>query len=577
MSDIPGVDWAAMAQAWIDADPDPNTQSELAALVAAADNDALADRVGGELAFGTAGLRGIVGAGSNRMNRAVVTRTTRGLADYLLDRMVDSRTLPVIVGHDARLTSREFAETTAGVLVAAGLVVRYFDRPVPTPLVAYAAKQLGAIAAVAITASHNPAEYNGYKVYAANAAQLNAPANAEIAKRIAAAGAARSVRCVEGVFSGAHPRAEPISEELFERYLAELDTLRDASNRARDLRVVYTPLHGVGARFVERTFRRAGYSSFTMVAEQAEPDGTFPTAPFPNPEEPHVLDLAVRDAVAARADLVLANDPDADRLSVCIPTPSGRFTQLTGDQIGILLADDLLSRASPTPTPLVVSTVVSSPMIERIAAAYGARSERTLTGFKWICNAGLALERDAGVRFVFGYEEALGYALPMVRDKDGISAALLFADIAARCRGEGRSVRERLDELYRRHGLWVSHPRSLAVAGWRGAARIAAAMARIRTAPPTQIAGIGVERIRDFSVPEAGAPSWRGAADVVELHLDGGSRVLLRPSGTEPKLKIYTEVHREIRDGQDVRVVEAELGGVAEAATREVAESLDLW
>lgn len=576
MSEPSRIDWGAVANAWIDQDPDPNTRDELAALVVAGDPDALAERLGATLEFGTAGLRGVVGAGPNRMNQAVVTRVARGLAEHLLDRIPDARALPVVVGHDARLSSPVFAEVVVGVLVAAGLRVRYFQQAVPTPLVAYAAKQLGAVAAVVVTASHNPAEYNGIKVYAENAAQLGAPADAQVARRIAAVGPARAVPRRDALGSGSDPSAEPVPEALFERYLAELDRVRGGAGGARGLRIVYTPLHGVGARFVERALRRAGYTAVDVVPEQAAPDGRFPTVPRPNPEEPGVLDLAVRRATVLGADLLLANDPDADRLGVCVPRPGGGFVQLTGDQVGLLLADHLLAFASRTPPPLIVSTIVSSSMLERFVGDHGARLERTLTGFKWICNAGLALERQGGVRFLFGYEEALGYAVPIVRDKDGISAAVLFADLAARCRAEGKSVRERLDELFVRYGLWVNRPRSIVRSGRAGLAAITAAMDRLRRDPPTRLGGQRVVGLHDLAEGAATRPPWLGAADLVELSLQGGGRVLVRPSGTEPKLKIYTELCREVPHGANVAALEDGLGGVADAVSGEVAEHLGL-
>jgi phosphomannomutase len=283
MSEPGRHDWVSVAEAWIDQDPDPATREELAALVVARDLDALAERLGATLEFGTAGLRGVVGAGPNRMNQAVVTRVARGLAEHLRDRVPDARALPVVVGHDARLSSPVFAEVVVGVLVAAGLRVRYFERAVPTPLVAYAAKQLGAVAAVVVTASHNPAEYNGIKVYAENAAQLGPPADEEVARRIAAVGSARAVPRRDAIELGSDPGAEPVSEALFERYLAELDLVRGGAAGARDLRIVYTPLHGVGARFVERALRRAGYAAVDVLPEQAAPDGASLPSRGPTP------------------------------------------------------------------------------------------------------------------------------------------------------------------------------------------------------------------------------------------------------------------------------------------------------
>ncbi len=566
----------AAVREWIDGDPDPDTRAELEQLVAQGATDQLAERMGGSLEFGTAGLRGLVGAGALRMNRAVVIRTTRGIADYLLDRVIDARSLPVIVGYDGRTSSRRFAEDVVGVLVAAGVHVRYFAAPVPTPLVAYAARQLGAALAIVVTASHNPPQYNGYKVFAGNAAQLGSPADREIARRITEVGPARSVPNAVSAMGGEDERAEPIPDSLFERYLAEVAAYRPGADLVRDLRIVYTPLHGVGGRYVAAAFERAGYPPLQIVPEQAEPDGAFPTVQFPNPEEPGALDLGIALAERADADLLLANDPDADRLSVCVPTPSGRWTPLTGNQVGLLLADFILSRAPQQPTPLVVSSIVSSPMLEAIAESHGARCERTLTGFKWICNAGMALEAAGGCRFVFGYEEALGYAIPVVRDKDGISAALLLADLAASCRAAGQSLRERLDGLYRRHGLWVSHPRTITRPGREGAAAIAAAMDQIRRSPPDRLGAHSLERAVDYREGAEDRAPWLPAANLVELVLDGGSRVFVRPSGTEPRLKIYTELRVDLSADAGVRAEEAAATEVAAQISQEVAEFVGL-
>ena len=576
MNDVPEPSLAEKALRWIAQDPDPETQEELRKIVEAGDKDELASRMDRPLEFGTAGLRGVIGAGLARMNRAVVIRTTSGVADYLLDRVVDSRTLPVVVGYDARLHSRRFAEDVVGVLVAAGIHVRYFRDPVPTPLVAYCARQLGAMMAIVVTASHNPPEYNGYKVYSGNAIQLNSPADQDIAARIARAGSAKDVPRQPRATAGGSPLAEPISSEMFQRYLAEVDVYRPGLGLSRDLKVVYTPLHGVGGRYVTDAFARAGYPSLHVVAEQAEPDGNFPTVRFPNPEEPGTLDLAQALARQVDADLVIANDPDADRLSVCVPTPSGRWVQLTGNQVGLLLADFLLALAARRPTPLVISSVVSSPMLDSIAAVHGARVERTLTGFKWICSAGLTLERQGGCRFVFGYEEAHGYAIPVVRDKDGISAGLLFADLASSCRASGQTVRERLDELYRQHGLWVSHPVTVTCAGSEGRTRIAAAMEKLRRRPPECMADLAVQEVVDFAVGAEDRAPWLPATSLVELVLAGGSRVFVRPSGTEPKLKIYIEICVELLRKQVVCEREAQAHETAKRVSQEVAEYLGL-
>jgi phosphomannomutase len=528
---------------WIDGDPDAETRAELTALLHAADEPELAERFAMPLAFGTAGLRGVVGAGPARMNRAVVMRVTRALADWLLQRVPDAKILPILLGWDGRASSRGFAEDTAGVLAAAGLTVRYFEQPVPTPLVAFAARELGACAAVVVTASHNPPEYNGYKVYGPAASQITPPIDREIAERIASGPPASAVPRIADAFGGKSPLVRPVPPTLAERYLAQLDALRGAGPADRDFALVYTPLHGVGRDLAERALRRAGFARLHVVAEQAEPDGRFPTLRFPNPEEPGSLDLALALGQRTGAELVLANDPDADRLGVCVSAPSGRFVQLTGNQIGILLADWVLSRAPPSPQPLVVATIVSSPMIAAVAAAHGARLELTLTGFKWIWLAALELERREGVRFAFGYEEALGYAAGrLVRDKDGISAALLFAELAASSRAAGHSVLERLDELYRRYGLWVSAQRSVVRPGTGGRVDIDRATDTAAERLPNVLGGRRVVSVRDFRKGGDTRAAWLGTAPLVELGLEGGGRVLVRPSGTEPKLKIYVDL-----------------------------------
>ncbi|MEZ4224062.1 MAG: phospho-sugar mutase [Polyangiaceae bacterium] len=535
---------ADRARTWAEHDPDPETRAELLALVDAGDEAELIERMAAPLEFGTAGLRGIVAAGESRMNRAVVIRATRGLATTLLKRVADARTLPVIVGYDGRNSSRALAEETVAVLSAAQIPVRVFDAPAPTPLVAYAAKELAAQAAVVVTASHNPPEYNGYKVYAPNAAQIVPPWDTEIAAAIAEAGPACDVPRDAGAFD----RAERVPDSLVDRYLDEVDAVRPSGEKRQDFTIVYTPMHGVGGELVKRAFARAGYR-LEVVREQAEPDGNFPTVRFPNPEEPGALDLAIALAERSEAELILANDPDADRLAACVRTPAGRFVQLTGNQIGILLADLMLQNALPAPRPAVLSSIVSSPMLGAIASAYDAYFEQTLTGFKWIWNAALDLEASSGVRYCFGYEEALGYSVGrIVRDKDGISAALLFADLAAQCRARGTTVLEHLHALYRRHGLWVSVQKSVTCPGSEGVAQIAGAMQRLRQEPPSTLADVAVLEQVDYREGAEHRPRWLAATDLIALSLADQGRVLVRPSGTEPKLKIYVDLRGDLGD-----------------------------
>ncbi|HEX2672172.1 MAG TPA: phospho-sugar mutase [Polyangiaceae bacterium] len=545
------------ARAWAAADPDPHTRAELERLIDAGDHAELAERMHGDLEFGTAGLRGVVGAGSARMNLAVVIRTTRALAEQLLSRVPDARTLPVVVGCDARLDSQRFADAAARVLLAAGIPVRRFREPVPTPFVAYAVRAFAANAGIMITASHNPPEYNGYKLYWQNGVQVVPPTDREIFARMCALGPANAVPLADLA------KQEPIGDDIVQRYLAEIRGSLPQIVADRRLRIVYTALHGVGASVVERLFREAGYEDFHSVPQQREPDGHFPTVPFPNPEEPGALDLSLALAANINADLVIANDPDVDRLAIAVPTASGRFRALTGNQIGLLLADFALSHTDSGVRSLVLSSVVSSPMMAVIAEAHGARYERVLTGFKWIWTAALALSAQ-NYRYCFGYEEALGYSFGRtVRDKDGISAALAFAELAAEARAAGKTVLERLHALYREHGLWVSVPHNVVLTGTAGAGRIARAMQQLASAPPSVLAGRAVTLVRDLQIPEPDAPSWRGPALLVELVLAGGGRVFVRPSGTEPKLKMYVDL--QVPLAADALITEAETSAITEA------------
>ncbi len=541
MSDV-----VAAARAWINGDPDPATRRELEELIDAGRLDELAERMNGFLQFGTAGLRGKVEAGSNRMNRAVVIRTTRGLADYLLARHGPAPERPVVVGRDARLSSPVFMADTIAVLTAAGIRVRYWEGETPTPLVAYAGRVLNGIASVVITASHNPPQDNGYKVYDENAAQIIPPVDAEIAAAIAQVGPAKDVPRTEGEST----LATPIERSMFGDYLDEVDAARPRPPDSNRLRIVYTPLHGVGWLAVRAAMRRFGYEDLHPVPEQVEPDGTFPTVPFPNPEEAGALDLATELAAKRGGDVVIANDPDADRLGVAVSGPGG-WRPLTGNQIGLLLADYLLTHYARPETPIVINSIVSSPGLAELAAARDARFEATLTGFKWIANAALDLEAAGEGRFLFGYEEALGYTVDrIVRDKDGISAAVVFADMMAQARAEGMDAEDLLDRLARRQGVWSSTQLSIVRPGSQGKAEIDAAMSRLARQIPQELAGHKVVDHIDFRHGAESRPRWLPAAALVALQLDGGSRALVRPSGTEPKLKIYVDVRAE-RDSSD--------------------------
>jgi phosphomannomutase len=651
------AEFEARVKAWIADDPDGADRAELQALLDGAGSDAeapaeLRDRFAGRLRFGTAGLRGAVAAGPNRMNRAVVRATTAAVAGWLLGSDAGSRApgdadvpgtgsrapgdagvpgtgsrapgdagvpglgsgpgggrsapdggfapdagLGVVVGCDARHRSAEFADETARVLAGAGIAVHMLPLPCPTPLLAFAVRYLTAAAGVMITASHNPAADNGYKLYLSDGAQVIPPADAEIQERIAGLGPLSQIP----VADPGSPLIAQHGDEVARAYLdAVVATAVGPPSGTRDrpgLNVVYTPMHGVAGPLMVRAIRQAGFAAPHVVAAQADPDPDFPTVAFPNPEEPGALDLALADARRLGADLVIASDPDGDRLAVAVPRPAGGgsapsgeagWLVLTGDQVGALLGASLLEQTAGDATPearLVASTIVSSTLLAKIAAAAGVRYAETLTGFKWIARAGDAVP---GSRFVFGYEEALGYAVgDAVRDKDGIGAALAMLRLAAGAKAAGRSVPERYDELEAEYGVHLTSQLTLRTADQ------ADVMRRLRANPPAELGGQPVTGITDLeasdggraaagtgvpaagtSVPAAGTsvpgaggsmpaagtsvPGAGGSmpafgtgvpafgtgvpgADVLIFRLPA-ARAVLRPSGTEPKIKCYIEV-----------------------------------
>ncbi|MVO83489.1 phospho-sugar mutase [Streptomyces sp. p1417] len=512
------------AQAWLDEDPDRETREELAKLIAAAPGDSaaaddLAARFAGTLQFGTAGLRGELGAGPMRMNRSVVVRAAAGLAAYLKAKGHGPDAL-VVIGYDARYRSADFARDTAAVMTGAGLRAAVLPRPLPTPVLAFAIRHLGAVAGVEVTASHNPPRDNGYKVYLGDGSQIVPPADAEIAAEIAAV---RSLHDVPRPESG----WETLGEDVLEAYLARTDAVL-APGSPRGARTVYTAMHGVGKDTLLAAFARAGFPEPVLVAEQAEPDPDFPTVAFPNPEEPGAMDLAFAAARAARPDLVIANDPDADRCAAAVPVGDGDWRMLRGDEVGALLAAHLVRRGVAADGPRTFAeSIVSSSLLGRIAEKAGLGHEETLTGFKWIA-------RVEGLRY--GYEEALGYCVDPegVRDKDGITAALLITELASELKEEGRTLLDLLDDLAVEHGLHATDQLSVRV---RDLSLIAAAMRRLRERTPERLAGLAVTSAEDLTEGTATLPPTDG----LRYTLDG-ARVIVRPSGTEPKLKCYLEV-----------------------------------
>ncbi|MGZ5417507.1 MAG: phospho-sugar mutase [Nocardioides sp.] len=523
-------DLISRARAWAAEDPDDQTRAELEKLLAAAEADPdgeaatdLANRFAGRLEFGTAGLRGALGAGPNRMNRIVVIRTAAGLAAYLKANGATADD-SVVVGYDARHNSDVFAADTAAVMTGAGLKALVLPRPLPTPVLAYAIRKLGCVAGVMVTASHNPPQDNGYKVYLGDGSQIVPPADAEISAQIDAVGALADV-----------PLGEPgvtLDDTVVDAYLDDMAALV-AAGGPRDLVTVYTPLHGVGGESVKVAMERAGFAAPHVATAQADPDPDFPTVAFPNPEEPGAMDLAMALAAEVDADVVVANDPDADRCAVAVPGPHG-WRMLRGDEVGALLADFLLRNGVQG---VYATSIVSSSLLGTLARAHGQEHQETLTGFKWIGRVpGLA----------FGYEEALGYCVApaLVKDKDGVSALLRVVELAAQLKAEGRTLTDRLDDIAREHGLYATDQLSVRVTDL---AKIADAMARLRTSPPSELGGLHVERVDDLAAGTAELPPTEG----LRYHLAEGARVIVRPSGTEPKIKCYLEVVVPVEQGED--------------------------
>ncbi|MEO7730442.1 MAG: phospho-sugar mutase [Kofleriaceae bacterium] len=563
----PTVSYRELAEAWLAEDPDPQTAAELGQLIAASDaNDPaaqkdLAERFTGALEFGTAGLRGILGAGPQRMNRVLVRKVSAGFAAYLIAQVPDAKQRGVVLGHDARHNSRVFTEDTARVLGGAGIKCYLAPRPWPTPTTAWAVVHQHACAGVMVTASHNPAAYNGYKVYWGNGAQIIPPHDTGIAAAIAEVGRSDQLAMPTLDELRRNGLVIDLTETLHDEYVDAVIALRASPEiDGSKLVIAYTPMHGVGARSAEPALARAGFPNVHTEPSQREPDPDFPTVAFPNPEEKGAMDRVLALAAQVSADVVLANDPDADRL--CVAVPDGeRYRALTGDQLGALLADYLLE-VGPKDRRMVATSIVSSQLLGFLAKQAGADYRETLTGFKWIGNAAIEYEQAFGGRFVMGYEEALGYSVgPLVRDKDGVSAAVLSAELVAWNRARGKTVLEHLDEIYRKVGLFVTEQVSLTKPGTEGLAQIRDAMAKFRGAPPHELAGIAIEQVVDLLRGEGGLPP----SDVLVFKLAGGRRVIMRPSGTEPKLKSYYEVRVEVGAGE--AMADARARGLAELAT----------
>lgn len=555
-----------MIESWIADDPDENTRAEIEELLRThRDGDTtatqeLADRFSSALTFGTAGLRGRLGGGPHRMNRAVVIRAAAGLVAFLRDKVGDD--FSMVIGYDARYGSKQFAQDTAAVAVAAGGRAFLFDQALPTPVTAFALKHLSADAAVVVTASHNPPQDNGYKVYlggravtdSGQGAQIVPPYDAEIFAEIQAVNAVADV-----------PRAESgwtmIGDEIVEEYLSRAVSLISAGQK--DLKIVLTSLHGVGGDIAVQALNRAGFTDVHVVAEQHEPDPDFPTVSFPNPEEPGALDLAFALAKKIDADIIVANDPDADRFSAAVPDQRGTdgWRQLTGDEVGALLGE-AVARSHGTRSAVLANSIVSSRLLAQIARAHKVSHRATLTGFKWI-------SRVDGI--VFGYEEALGYCVDpnYVRDKDGITACLQLVDMAAQRKAAGSSLVAELDDLARTHGLFATAPLSIRV---DDLSLIAEGMENLRSGRLASLAGSPLTSTVDLSEGSEDLPPTDGLVFTSERN----DRVVARPSGTEPKLKCYLETIVDVPEGTDLNAIRDEAAARLDAMKTDMKDALGI-
>lgn len=505
---------------WIAEDPDPDTRSQLKVLLASGDEAELKSCFSGFLEFGTAGLRGPIGPGPSRMNRAVVTKTAAGIANYMKKRGMTS----VVIGRDARHGSEDFTKDTAEIMMGAGFKVYVLPRPLPTPVLAYTTRALKCDVGIMVTASHNPPQDNGYKVYLGgtvdgvfyDGSQIISPADAQISAEIAAVAPLPTL-----------PRANGW-KVLEEDYVSDyINATAKLATKVGNLKVVYTAMHGVGTETLTKVFTTAGFPAPILVTEQADPDPDFSTVAFPNPEEPGAIDLALKTARAVAADLVIANDPDADRCAVAIEDGSDGWRMLRGDEVGALLGE-YIARNKPAKDSIMANSIVSSSILSKIAKHYGVNFQETLTGFKWLSKL---------PNLCFAYEEALGYAVDTksVNDKDGISAALVILQLATDLAAEGKKITDLLDEIWQRHGFHATRQISVRTSSVQ---QIDGILGAFRNQTPQEISGYKLLQFDDLETPKDNLPPTNG----VRMFLEGGTRIIIRPSGTEPKIKCYIEV-----------------------------------
>ncbi|WP_456294978.1 phospho-sugar mutase [Vibrio sp. AK197] len=528
---------------WLQRDPDPRTREELQYLIDEKMIDELESRFSSRLEFGTAGLRGKVGCGPNRMNRLVIQETAAGLGHYLIAQITDARQRGVVIGYDGRPDSKQFAHDTASVLTALGIKVYLTHQVAATPIVAFGVKHFNAAAAVVVTASHNPPEYNGFKVYWENGAQIIPPHDSGIAEQIDIA-ATKPLPLESLAQAEKDEKLVWLTDDYYQTYRQAIsgNPLLQNHHQPNAIRIAYTAMHGVGAQMAETLLKDAGFEQVHSVTEQREPDGSFPTVNFPNPEEAGAMDMVMALAESVDAHIACANDPDADRFAVAVKKPQGGYQMLTGDQVGALFGDYLLSNTDAS-KQLVGNTIVSSTLLSKIAKAAGAEYYQTLTGFKWLTNVAMQ-KQTSDHQFLFAYEEALGYTVGnKVWDKDGLSALVAFAQLTAELQSQGKTIWDQLESLYRQHGMHINAQRSIALSPDTPPVGDA-----LRANPPKMIAGRRVEIIDDLKLSLRTYANGETQAinlpssDVLTYQLERGARVIVRPSGTEPKLKCYYEI-----------------------------------
>jgi len=526
----------AEVEKWITEDPDPVTRKELQKLLDTSDEATLRSCFSGFLEFGTAGLRGPLGPGPSRMNRAVVTKTAAGIATYMKRHGLNS----VVIGRDARYGSEDFTRDTAEIMMGAGFTTYVLPRPLPTPVLAYAVRNLRCDVGIMVTASHNPPQDNGYKVYlggivngvAYNGSQIISPTDAEISRDISEVPPLPTLTRAAGW--------SVLDESSVDSYVTATSGL---ATKPGSLKVVYSAMHGVGTETLRKVFIAAGFPEPILVAEQAEPNPDFPTVAFPNPEEPGAIDLSLKKAADVSADLVIANDPDADRCAAAIAEKNGQWRMLRGDEVGALLGE-YMARRAPDKSAIMANSIVSSSILSKIARHHGLRFTETLTGFKWLAKI---------PNLWFGYEEALGYAVDSqsVNDKDGISAALALVQLATDLHRENKTLADLLEEIWQRHGYHGTKQISVRTTS---VAQIDSILARFRNAIPKSIGRFSVSQFDDLEKPSDGLPPTNG----VRIYLGDNIRVIVRPSGTEPKIKCYIEVVSKSREESELVIAELE-------------------